>query len=156
MTQIIIISKAAIISGNTPSGENQEDPAFKSYQLRSLLPFPFNNHPQQTHHIFLGSEEQIRQAFAPDDVQNLLYKTGIISSPSPVQESRADMANLFSISYGERYPYIDFTPMVINTPVVFFTSLSQIDVKCNLISFLTYPEAEDVPETPEELAKWST
>ncbi|CAG7724321.1 unnamed protein product, partial [Allacma fusca] len=281
----IIISKAAIISGNTPSGENQEFmdltvphfdvlkqsphceklivflestgnklyPAFKSYQLRSLLPFPFNTHPQQTHHIFLGSEEQIRQIFAADDVQTLLYKTGIISSPSPAQgtilyesqlhkelrslskseymkvvsarfdilqngnfivlsypfkivilksksgggvigtgynlvktlghkynftfeyrcdrykqqnkmkngsfngfigalaESRADMANFFAIST-ERYPYIDFTPMVINTPVVFFTSLSQINVKCNFMAFLTYPEAEHVPETPEELS----
>ncbi|CAG7718525.1 unnamed protein product [Allacma fusca] len=58
-------------------------PAFKSFQLRSLLQFPFNNHPQQTHHIFIGQEEQIRSVFTQKSVNVLQYKTGVTTSKLP-------------------------------------------------------------------------
>ncbi|CAG7826345.1 unnamed protein product, partial [Allacma fusca] len=52
-------------------------PSFKYFQLRSLLQFPFNTHPQLVHHIFIGQETFIQSIFQKPDVKILQYKTGI-------------------------------------------------------------------------------
>ncbi|CAG7785332.1 unnamed protein product [Allacma fusca] len=52
-------------------------PQNKRYQLRCFLPFPFNSHPQQTNHIFIGQDEdQIRSALFLNKL--LKYKMGVI------------------------------------------------------------------------------
>ncbi|CAG7785334.1 unnamed protein product [Allacma fusca] len=52
-------------------------PQHKHYQLRCFLPFPFNSHPQQTNHIFIGQhEDQIRSALFLNRL--LKHKIGVI------------------------------------------------------------------------------
>ncbi|CAG7832503.1 unnamed protein product [Allacma fusca] len=52
-------------------------PGYKMFQIRSVLQFPFNTHLQQTHHIFIGREENIRSLFTQETIKILKYKTGI-------------------------------------------------------------------------------
>ncbi|CAG7731579.1 unnamed protein product [Allacma fusca] len=51
-------------------------PEIVTFQLRSFIPFPFNNHPQQVEHVFVGDESLVENALLKYD--HLKYKRGII------------------------------------------------------------------------------
>ena len=51
---------------------------YKSTQYRGRIQFPYNMNPQRVHHIFVGTQPQLRACFKRDSVNVLKYKTGIV------------------------------------------------------------------------------
>ncbi|CAG7721151.1 unnamed protein product [Allacma fusca] len=51
-------------------------PDIFNFQLRSFIPFPFNTHPQQVEHVFIGNAFLVESAYLKYD--HLKYKLGLI------------------------------------------------------------------------------